>query len=225
MTRPRPDFSLELVAARDARGPICGVDEAGRGPWAGPLTAAAAILDPARIPPGINDSKRMTARARRAALSALEQSAEIGVGWASVEEIHDLGVVAATDLAMARAVAALPRLPALALVDGLRAPALGCVARAVVRGDARSLSIAAASIVAKTLRDAEMARLAQAWPGYGWARNAGYGTAEHADALRRLGVTPQHRRNFRPIHNILCGRDLKDAFQPTDSKRLLTPNQ
>jgi len=225
MKRPAPDFLLEQALDAAAGRAVCGVDEAGRGPWAGPVTAAAVILDPARIPEGLNDSKRMTARARRAALAALEGAAEIGVGWASVAEIERLRIVAATDLAMARAVAALPRRPAFVLVDGLRAPALGCPARAVVRGDGRSLSIAAASIVAKCLRDAEMARLAQDWPGYGWEHNAGYGTAGHIEALLRLGVTPHHRRGFRPIHNILCGRGLKDAFQASDSKRLLTTNQ
>jgi ribonuclease HII len=208
---PLPDDSLERLAAAGLPpgAPVCGVDEAGRGPWAGPVTAAAVILNPARVPPGLNDSKKLTARTRARLLAELQEVAEIGVGWASVAEIDALRIVAACDLAMRRAVEALPRRPAFALVDGLRAPDLGPPCRAVVRGDARSLSIAAASIVAKTLRDAEMVRLAAECPGYGWETNMGYGAAAHAAGLQRLGVTRHHRRSFRPVHNILCGHDIK----------------
>lgn len=211
MARTSPDDTLERIAAAalPADAPICGVDEAGRGPWAGPVAAAAVILDLSRAPPGLNDSKALTPRARRRLAEALRDCAEIGVGWASVEEIDALRIVAACDLAMRRAVAALPRRPAFALVDGLRAPDLGAPARAVVRGDARSLSMAAASIVAKTERDALMARLAVEHPGYGWETNMGYGAKAHALGLQRLGLTPHHRRSFRPIHNILCGNESK----------------
>lgn len=210
---PGPDFTFETEAAAilPPGAVICGVDEAGRGPWAGPVVAAAAILDPARTPEGLDDSKRMTPRQRRRAAEALAVVAEIGVGWATAAEIDALRIVAATDLAMARAVAALPRRPDLALVDGLRAPpGLGCPARAVVGGDGRALSIAAASIIAKVARDAEMARLAALHPGYGWDTNQGYGAPAHAAGLRLLGVTAHHRRSFRPIHNILCAQDLND---------------
>ena len=187
------------VAAR-----IAGVDEAGRGPLAGPVVAAAVILDPRAIPEGIDDSKRLTA-ARRAALHAeLLACAAVGIGQASVEEIDRLNILRASFLAMRRALAELTPVPALALVDGNRVPPdLGCPARAIVGGDGLALSIAAASIVAKVARDRIMADLARDWPGYGWEANAGYPTAGHLDALLRLGPTPHHRRSFRPVHNIL----------------------
>jgi ribonuclease HII len=196
-----PDFLRETRLGRS----VAGIDEAGRGPWAGPVVAAAVILDPALVPPGIDDSKRLSGRRREMLLEAILASARVGVGRASVGEIDAMNVSQATFLAMRRAVAALPARPASALVDGTFVPpGLPCPAEAVTGGDGRCLSIAAASIVAKVTRDRIMARLAAAWPGYGWERNAGYGTAEHRAALLRLGVTPHHRRSFRPIHNMLC---------------------
>jgi len=190
-----PDYAWEAVAPA----PVCGVDEAGRGPLAGPVVAAAVILAPGRIPAGIDDSKRL-APARRAALdAALRRDAEVALGIASVDEIDILNVLQASLLAMARAVAGLPRPPASALIDGNRAPALACPARALVRGDARSLSIAAASIVAKCARDRIMTELALSFPGYGWETNAGYGTPAHLAALTRLGPTVHHRRGFAPV--------------------------
>ena len=187
----------------DQSGPVAGIDEAGRGPWAGPVVAAAVILDPHDIPVGIADSKALKAAQREALLPAIEAAAEVGVGQASVAEIDDLNILAATMLAMRRAVAALPRPPALALVDGNRDPGLACPTRCIVKGDARCQAIAAASIVAKVTRDRIMAGLAAAHPGYGWERNAGYGTAQHRAALARLGVTPHHRRSFAPIRQQL----------------------
>lgn len=187
----------------DQPGPVAGIDEAGRGPWAGPVVAAAVILDPDNVPTGIADSKALKAARREALLPAIEAAAEVGVGQASVAEIDDLNILAATMLAMRRAVAALPRPPALALVDGNRDPGLGCQTRCIVKGDARCPAIAAASIVAKVTRDRIMAGLAAAHPGYGWERNAGYGTAQHRAALARLGVTPHHRRSFAPIRQQL----------------------
>lgn len=196
-----PDFSLERAAPA---APVAGVDEAGRGPWAGPVVAAAAILDAATAPAGLNDSKKLTARRREALFAALEPVAVIGVGVASVEEIDRLNILNATYLAMRRAVAALARRPAFALIDGNRVPPdLPCPAEGVIAGDGRSLSIAAASIVAKVTRDRIMAKLAEAHPEYGWERNAGYGVAAHRAALIAHGVTPHHRRSFRPIHNML----------------------
>jgi ribonuclease HII len=190
-----PDFSLESGSAW----PVCGVDEAGRGPLAGPVVAAAVILRPDRIPDGLDDSK-VVPRERRIALDAvLRRDAEVAVGIASVDEIDILNVLRASLLAMARAVAGLPRPPASALVDGGFAPALACPVRGVVKGDGASLSIAAASIVAKCARDRIMAGLAQEFPGYGWETNAGYGTPAHLDALCRLGPTPHHRRGFAPV--------------------------
>ena len=193
-----PDFSLEMAIS----GPVAGVDEAGRGPWAGPVVAAAAILSPDIVPDGIDDSKRLT-RTRRADLfRQIRESALIGIGAADVNEIDTLNILQATMLAMQRAVAALPILPALVLVDGNRIPDLLCPAQAVVKGDSRSLSIAAASIIAKETRDRQMRQLARQYPSYGWERNAGYGTREHANALKRFGPTPYHRRSFKPVKEL-----------------------
>ncbi len=200
-----PDFTLEDALAERTGNPVCGIDEAGRGPWAGPVVAAAVILDRGRVPAGLGDSKKLTAPRREALLAELEACACVGVGIASVEEIDSLNILRANDLAMRRAVEALARSPAAALVDGNRVPpGLPCPAEAAVKGDARAMSVAAASIVAKVTRDRIMADLARAHPGYGWERNAGYGTRAHRDAIETLGVTPVHRRSFRPIHNILC---------------------
>jgi ribonuclease HII len=167
------------------------------------VVAAAVVIDRARLPDdlrlGLDDSKKLVARRREALRERLEGCARIGVGAASVAEIDRLNILAATFLAMARAVQALPVRPALALVDGNRAPELPCPARCVVGGDGLSLSVAAASIVAKVARDRIMAGLALVHPGYGWERNAGYGTAEHRAALARLGPTPHHRSSFKPI--------------------------
>ncbi len=185
---------------------VAGIDEAGRGPWAGPVVAAAVVLDAGSVPVGVTDSKRLSRARREALFTALRASARIGVGAASVAEIDRLNILEATLIAMRRAVDDLGVPPAHALVDGNRAPELSCPATAVVGGDARSLSIAAASIVAKVTRDRIMARLARRYPGFGWERNAGYGTPEHRAALMRLGVTPHHRRSFAPVARLLAER-------------------
>ena len=190
-----PDLNIE----RARGGLVAGVDEVGRGPWAGPVVAAAVILDGDAIPQGIDDSKALTRARREVLFAALQASATIGVGQATVDEIEHLNILAAAMLAMARAVEDLGVVPGHALIDGNRAPDLPCPSTTVVGGDRRSLSIAAASIIAKVTRDALMARLAADHPGYGWERNAGYGTAEHRAALDRLGVTEHHRRGFKPI--------------------------
>lgn len=195
---------------------MIGLDEAGRGPWAGPVVAAAAWLDPERCPAelrrGLDDSKRLSPARRAALLELLEHSAArgaaaLGLGAAGVAEIDDVNILQATLRAMTRAAADLTarsgRAPEAALVDGNRLPELPCPAEAVVGGDGLSLSIAAASILAKVTRDRHMAVLARAHPGYGWERNQGYGTAEHRAALARLGVTPEHRRSFRPVREAL----------------------
>ncbi len=195
---------------------MIGLDEAGRGPWAGPVVAAAAWLDPERCPAellrGLDDSKRLSPARRAALFEMLEGSAAcgaaaLGLGTAGVAEIDDVNILQATLRAMARAAADLAassgRAPEAALVDGNRLPELPCPAEAVVGGDGLSLSIAAASILAKVTRDRRMAVLARDHPGYGWERNRGYGTAEHRAALARLGVTPQHRRSFRPVREAL----------------------
>lgn len=188
-----------------ADGLVAGVDEAGRGPLAGPVTAAAVILDPARIPEGLDDSKKLGARRREFLAGQIMASCDWAVGHASVAEIDALNILRASHLAMCRAVAGLRRRPCLALVDGNMLPRdLPVPGQAVVRGDALSLSIAAASILAKLLRDRIMVDLAQQYPGYGWEANAGYPTRAHREALQDLGVTPHHRRSFAPVHNILC---------------------
>jgi ribonuclease HII len=186
-------------------GPICGIDEAGRGPWAGPVVAAAVILDARTIPTGLDDSKRLSPRQRERLFADLIGVAAIGVGQASVAEIETMNILQASHLAMRRAVAGLAAMPQRALVDGGQVPpGLPCPAEAIVGGDARVLSIAAASIVAKVTRDRIMVALSQQFPGYGWHSNMGYGTKSHLEGLENLGVTPHHRRSFRPIHKMLC---------------------
>ena len=194
-----PDLSLEAGCPA----PVCGVDEVGRGPWAGPVTACAVIFH-SEPPAGLNDSKKLTAKRREALVDAILATAHVGMGEASVAEIDEVNILRASHIAMIRAIAALPVAPAHALIDGNRLPAdLPCPGTAVVKGDGRSVSIAAASIIAKVARDDLMAKLSQEFPHYGWERNAGYGVKAHAEALARYGVTPHHRRSFKPIHNIL----------------------
>lgn len=203
--RQNPDYSFEQAA--QARGLLCvaGVDEVGRGPLCGPVTAAAVVLDPARIPAGLNDSKKLSAKRRAELAAEIMQVADFCVAHASVAEIDALNILQASHLAMCRAVAGLRTRPDHVLVDGNRLPRdLGLSAEALVKGDARSVSISAASILAKEARDALMVDLAQQYPGYGWEKNAGYPTKDHLEALLNLGVTPVHRRSFKPVHNILC---------------------
>ena len=200
-----PDYALEEAARRAGARVVAGVDEVGRGPLAGPVTAAAVILDLTRIPEGIDDSKKLPAKRRAALAEAIMRDCDWAVGHASVEEIDAMNILRASHLAMTRAVAQLRPPPDLALIDGNLLPRdLPMPGRAVVKGDALCLSIAAASILAKTARDAVMVDLAQQFPGYGWDRNAGYPTPDHKRALLELGVTPYHRRSFAPVHNILC---------------------
>ncbi|RJE82732.1 ribonuclease HII [Paracoccus onubensis] len=200
-----PDFSFELAALANGAGIIAGVDEVGRGPLAGPVTAAAVVLDPENIPDGLNDSKKLTPARRETLGRQIMQQCDWSVAHVSVEEIDRLNIYHASHLAMCRAVSGLRQRPDHVLVDGNRIPRdLTVPAEAIVKGDARSLTIAAASIVAKLLRDCIMVDLAQQHPGYGWEVNAGYPTPAHKQALLDLGVTPHHRRSFRPVHNILC---------------------
>ncbi len=199
-----PDFSREARV----EGPVAGIDEAGRGPWAGPVVAAAVVFErrPSRsLAGGIDDSKALSRPAREAAFASLQKAARIGIGIASVAEIDRLNILQATLLAMRRAVEALGPLPALALVDGTILPVLPCRTQGVVGGDALSLSIAAASIVAKVTRDRLMTDLAEHFPGYGWQTNVGYGTPEHRAALTRLGPCCHHRTSFRPVREAAAG--------------------
>jgi len=196
-----PDFSVE----RHLPAPVAGVDEAGRGPLAGPVVAAAVVLEAARIAPGalarIDDSKKLSRAVREELFQVLCVSARIGIGAASVREIDTLNIHHAGLLAMERALAALDPPPKSAIVDGKFAPAAPCPVKTVVGGDGLCLSVAAASIIAKVVRDKIMGRLAVIYPGFGFDHNAGYGTAEHCRALERLGPTPHHRLSFARVLN------------------------
>ena len=199
-----PSFDFEDHLRLSGAHRIAGADEAGRGPLAGPVVAAAVVLDLASVPEGLNDSKVLTAKKRSALLEMILTCADVGVGLASVAEIDEFNILRASHLAMNRAIAELDVAPDHVLIDGNLVPRdLTLSATAVVKGDSLSLSIAAASIVAKTRRDAIMWDLAQQYPGYGWERNQGYPTKCHKEALRNLGVTPHHRRSFKPVHNML----------------------
>ena len=199
-----PDFIHEKSLIEGGSLRVAGVDEVGRGPLAGPVTAAAVILDPANIPDGLNDSKKLTQVRREVLTDALLQAATVSVAHATVEEIDDLNILRASHLAMCRALDGLPVRPDHALIDGNMIPRdLDLPATPLVKGDGRSLSIAAASIVAKVMRDRIMVDLAQQFPGYGWEKNAGYPTKMHREALQNLGVTPHHRRSFKTVHNML----------------------
>ena len=199
-----PDFEFERAALANGATIVAGVDEVGRGPLAGPVTAAAVILNPDAIPEGLNDSKKLTAKRRQALYEVLMDTADVSIAHASVEEIDEINILEASHLAMRRALVGLGRAADYALVDGNRMPRdMPCAGETIIKGDARSVSIAAASIVAKTVRDALMVDLAQQHSGYGWETNAGYGSKTHLEALRNLGVTPHHRRSFKPVHNIL----------------------
>ena len=194
----KPNLSYE----RAAGGIVAGIDEAGRGPWAGPVVAAAAILGTSH-PKGIDDSKKIKSAERERLYDILIGKCRYGVGVATTEEIDRLNILQATKLAMARALENLGIMPSLALIDGNQPPVLPCRVQSIVGGDGISLSIAAASIIAKVTRDRMMRELAQQHPGYGWEHNAGYGTPCHQKALASLGVTIHHRRSFKPIRALL----------------------
>jgi len=197
-----PDLLLEAEHPY----PVCGVDEAGRGPWAGPVCAGAVILGPGMDIEGLDDSKKLTPARRETLAARIEaQALAWGVGFASPEEICELNILRATGLAMRRAIAAMAMAPAFILVDGNYAFDLGIPARPVVKGDALSASIAAASILAKTARDALMVRLDADHPGYGFAEHKGYGVPAHAAALARLGPCAIHRTTWAPLRRVLMG--------------------
>lgn len=183
---------------------IAGVDEVGRGPIAGPVYAAAVILNPYHIPEGLNDSKKLSARKRNLISEQIIKHADVSIASASEREIEEINILRASHLAMMRAIDGLKSTPNHVLIDGNLLPHdLTIPATAVIKGDTRSVSIAAASIVAKISRDLIMCDLGQQFPGYGWDKNAGYPTLQHLKALQDLGVTPHHRRTFKPIYNIL----------------------
>jgi ribonuclease HII len=199
-----PTLALETLLIQSCGGLVCGVDEAGRGPWAGPVSASAVILDPDDLPGGIDDSKVLTAERREALEIEIKARAVAwGVGFASVEEIAELNILHATGLAMCRAIEAMSVQPVAALVDGNYRFRLPCDVQTVVGGDGLSLSIAAASILAKTARDRLMIAMDAEYPGYGFASHKGYNAPVHQAALRTLGPCPAHRRGWAPIRALL----------------------
>ncbi|MFN7113181.1 MAG: ribonuclease HII [Alphaproteobacteria bacterium] len=204
----RPDFSFEdQETCGDPAVPVCGIDEAGRGPLAGPVVAAAVILHRdarhAALWAEINDSKKLSVLRRADLYARIHDAADVAIGVCSTLEIDQINILQASLRAMQKACDSLPRRPVAALIDGNKAPKLTFTARTIVKGDARSLSIAAASIIAKHYRDTLMKNLAEEFPPYGWAKNAGYGTAQHLKALEIHGVTPHHRLSFAPVSKLI----------------------
>jgi ribonuclease HII len=198
-SRIKPTFELEAAEHQLGSRPIAGVDEAGRGPWAGPVVAAAVILNPDKIPANIDDSKALDEDSRAFLYNRIRKVAIVGVGIADVDRIDRENILGATLWAMAQAVSQLGEVPKLVLVDGDKTPRVPMPVRAIVKGDSKCLSIAAASIVAKVTRDRLMMEFARDYPGYGFERHKGYGTPEHQAAIAKLGVTALHRRSFRPV--------------------------
>ena len=201
-----PNFKIEQDLISKGCSIIAGVDEVGRGPLAGPVTAAAVILDPLNIPDNLNDSKVLSSKKREKLFEELKSSSAFAVAHVSPEEIDKLNILQASLLAMVNAVSNLKVKPNHILIDGNKVPdRLVGRATSIVKGDRKVLSIAAASIIAKVTRDKLMHDLGSEFPVYGWAKNAGYPTKCHMNAIVKYGVTPHHRRSFKPVHNILCG--------------------
>ena len=190
-------YAYEKRAGERGFSAVCGIDEAGRGPLAGPVCAAAVILPPDCDIPGLNDSKKLSEKKREALFPVIQAKAlAFGIGWATAEEIDRVNILQATFLAMARAVEALPAPADYALVDGNRMPPLPIPGETIVKGDATSASIAAASILAKVSRDRLLRQLDEEHPEYGFAKHKGYGTKAHYEAIRKYGLLPEHRRSF-----------------------------
>jgi ribonuclease HII len=213
----RPTFARERAAMRRGISPVAGCDEAGRGPLAGPVVAAAVILDPGRVPRGLDDSKRLTPERREVLYARICATAQVAVAFAPPARIDCHNIRQASLWALARAVAALPTRPGLVFVDGCDRIATACECRAVIGGDGLVASVAAASIVAKVTRDRLMARLGLAHPGYGFERHMGYSVPEHIAALGRLGPTIHHRRSFAPVALVL-GEAVIETEAPTDDE-------
>ncbi len=206
MSKPllMPDLSLERAQAkRHNGGLIAGIDEAGRGPWCGPVVAAAVILPENHTIEGLNDSKKLTALQRETLFDLITEQADFGVGIIEIDVIDEINILQATFRAMEQAFAGLKQQAACALIDGTQRPQLSCAMETVVKGDSRSMSIAAASIIAKVTRDRIMIKLAADYPDYGWETNKGYGTKQHRTALAQFGVTEHHRRSYKPIRLLL----------------------
>lgn len=209
-SRIKPTFELEAAEHQLGFSPIAGVDEAGRGPWAGPVVAAAVILDPDKIPANIDDSKVLDDDSRAYLYRRITKVAIVAVAIADVERIDRDNILGATLWAMAEAIGQLAEKPKLVLVDGNKAPRVPMQTRTIVKGDSKCLSIAAASIIAKVTRDRIMMQLAREHPGYGFERHKGYGTPEHQAAINKLGVSPLHRRSFKPVQLALGFADALD---------------
>ena len=201
----QPDLTYENTFAGNISGTdnIAGVDEAGRGPWAGPVVAAAVILPSGGIPNGLNDSKKLSKKKRAELFTLINETCHVGIGIAEVEEIDQINILQASLLAMRRAVDDLNLKPDACLVDGNKDPEIGIPTKCIIKGDAKSLSIAAASIIAKVSRDKIMAELSHKYPDYDWQQNAGYGVPKHIEALRLVGISPHHRKSFAPIRKLL----------------------
>lgn len=212
----RPSFRRERRVLNSGIFPVAGCDEAGRGPLAGPVVAAAVILDPARIPRGLNDSKKLDMEAREALYEKIVATAQVSVAFGSVERIDRINILRASLWALSRAVKALPVKPKMVFVDGNMKIDCGCDCEAVVSGDALVLSVAAASIVAKVTRDRLMARIGLAYPGYGFERHMGYAVPEHREAIRRLGPTPHHRKHFAPVAAQFAAMQAETGMAPND---------
>ncbi len=204
-------MALRKIIEKQYDAPVAGVDEAGRGPWAGPVVAASVILNLTRIPRGIDDSKKLTREMREKLFDEINASAQVSIGICGVEEIDALNILGATKKAMHIAVAGLPIRPAMVLVDGNQLPKWDYTSQALIGGDALCLSIAAASIIAKVTRDRIMAQLAKEHPHYGWDTNAGYGTRVHQDGLASYGISIHHRKSYAPIRAIIEGRTNSEA--------------
>lgn len=208
----KPSMMLEKACGA---GPVCGVDEAGRGPWAGPVCAGAVILNPRKVPKGLNDSKKLTAKQREALeLEIKEKAVAWGVGFGSIDEIAEINILHATGRAMCRAIDAMAVQPTIALVDGNYRFSLPCDVKTVVKGDGISCSIAAASILAKVARDRLMHEFDGLYPGYGFASHKGYRAQVHADALLSMGPSPIHRMAWAPVRLALVGKN--PMFAPQD---------
>ncbi len=199
----RPHYHHERQMINRGLRPVAGIDEAGRGPWAGPVVAAAVIFEPQLIPGGLQDSKKLNAAQREALFHEISACASVGIGVADVARIDEMNILQATFWAMKTAVDNLPLQPAAILIDGNQAPDFGCPTECLVKGDTISVSIAAASIIAKVTRDQIMSQLAKEYPDFGWDQNKGYGTKMHQQALQRFGITPHHRRSFKPVRMII----------------------
>ncbi len=199
-----PDFSLESHFSKRCHGLVVGIDEAGRGPWAGPVVAGAVILPEDHGIEGLNDSKKLTALQRETLYGQIVEVADYGIGIIERDVIDEINILQATFRAMELAFAGLKQKAVCALIDGSQRPRLNCTMETVVRGDSRSLSIAAASILAKVTRDRIMIGLSEEFPGYGWENNKGYGTRQHSSALDKLGITPHHRRSYKPVQRVIA---------------------